>query len=230
MKKNENTLLLIILVLAIVFIILIKFFLADIPEITNKGSEFGEVIYRLSLAYISSYIFYQIVVVIPKKRNLKNIHQSTSFITYGIIHSGSRIVKPKKTKEEYLDITDSQNEISKSEFEKICKAISVYDTFDFKWTKSDISQITYLDHFKKTKKHIIENKNELFAFMPHLETEHIKLINEIIQSPFISMGHIYLENETMLQERGNLEFMFHMLFDFYCKIRKLNKYMNGIEL
>ncbi|MDT0295828.1 hypothetical protein ACFQ3R_11520 [Mesonia ostreae] len=95
MKKNEKNLLIWLLILAIVFIVLIKFVLADITEILDKGSEFGEIIYNLSLAYISSYIFYQIVVAIPQKRNEKNIHESTSFISYGIIHSGSRIVKPK---------------------------------------------------------------------------------------------------------------------------------------
>ncbi|QAA82233.1 hypothetical protein EI546_11095 [Aequorivita sp. H23M31] len=230
MKKNEKDLLIWLLILAIVFIVLIKFVLADITEILDKGSEFGEIIYNLSLAYISSYIFYQIVVAIPQKRNEKNIHESTSFISYGIIHSGSRIVKPKKSQEAYLDITDSANEISESEFENICKSIGLYDTFDFKWTKSEISQITYLEHFKKTRKKIIENKSELFAFMPHLETEHIKLINEIVQSPFISMGHHYLENEKILDKKEKLDFMFPMLFDFYTKIRRLNKYMNGIKL
>src|SRR5690606_7424906 len=208
MKNSEKTILKILLVFAIIFVVLIKFVLADITEIIDKGNEFGEIIYNLSLAYISSYIFYRIVVVIPENRNRKNIYESTNFITYGIIHFGSRIVKPKKTKEGYLDITDSANEISESEFKNICESITIYDSFDFKWTKDEISQITYLEHFKKTRKHIIENKNELFAFMPHLETEHIKLINEIVQSPFISMGHIYLENETMLKDRENLDFMF----------------------
>src|SRR5690606_41119237 len=131
MKKKEKTLLTWFLVLTIIFIVLIKFVLADITEAIDKGSEFGEVIYNLSLAYISSYIFYQIVVVIPEKRNLKNIHDSTGYITYGIIHFGSRIVKPKKTKEGYLDITDSANEISESEFKNICESITIYDSFDF---------------------------------------------------------------------------------------------------
>src|SRR5690606_32280372 len=230
MKNSEKTILKILLVFAIIFVVLIKFVLADITEIIDKGNEFGEIIYNLSLAYISSYIFYRIVVVIPENRNRKNIYESTNFITYGIIHTGSRIVKPKKSQEGYLDITDSANEISESEFGDICKSIGLYDSFDFKWTKSEISQITYLEHFKKTRSQIIENKTELFAFMPHLETEHIKLINDIAQSPFITMGHHYLENEKILDKKEKLDFMFPMLFDFYTKIRKLNKYMNGIKL
>ncbi|WP_066219833.1 hypothetical protein [Formosa haliotis] len=230
MKKNENIILKFLLALAVISVILIKFVLADIPEIIDKGNEFGEIIYNLSLAYISSYIFYRIVVVIPENRNRKNIYESTSFITYGIIHTGSRIIKPKKTQEGYLDITDSANEISETEFENICKSIGLHDSFDFKWTKSEVSQITYLEHFKKTRRQIIESKTELFAFMPHLETEHIKLINDIVQSPFISMGHHYLENENILDKEEKLDFMFPMLFDFYKKIRKLNKYMNGIKL
>ena len=230
MRKDEKTILKIILAIAIVSVVLVKFLLADITEIIDKGNEFGEILYNLSLAYIASYIFYRIVVVIPANRNLKNIHDSTSFITYGIIHFGSRIIKPKKSQEGYLDITDSNNEISESEFQNSCKAIGLYDTFDFKWTTSEISQITYLEHFRKTRKQIIENKTELFGFMPHLETEHIKLINDIVQSPFISMGHHYLDNEKMLDKNEKMDFMFPMLFDFYTKIRKLNNYMNGLKL
>lgn len=52
---------------SVVAVVGIEFFLRDIPEIIPKGAEIGEVVYRLSLSYISSYIFYFVVVHLIKR-------------------------------------------------------------------------------------------------------------------------------------------------------------------
>lgn len=50
-------------------------YLDDIPELFKLGHEFGEMYSRLCLSYISSYIFYFVVVHIKKEKDKKNINK-----------------------------------------------------------------------------------------------------------------------------------------------------------
>ena len=94
-SKQRNILLLVIFILSFLSILLIKFIFQNVPEIFESGSEVGEVIYDLSLAYIAAYLFYQIVVASPKRADLKNIYTHAKWLSYDIAYKGSSIINPK---------------------------------------------------------------------------------------------------------------------------------------
>lgn len=54
------------LVLSSLIVLFNDFFFSDIPEIISFGDELGSVLSNLSLAFISSYIFY-LIFVVPKE-------------------------------------------------------------------------------------------------------------------------------------------------------------------
>ena len=64
----------IFLILSLISIVLKTSLLNDIPELFKWGNEFGDVYTRLCLAYVSSYIFYFLVVHIKKEKDKENIN------------------------------------------------------------------------------------------------------------------------------------------------------------
>lgn len=71
--KNINKWLLLILIFSIVVIVLIDFWLINVPEKVSWGYEFGKILYPLCMAYISSFIFYFVTVHIKNVRDKTNI-------------------------------------------------------------------------------------------------------------------------------------------------------------
>lgn len=60
--------------LALLIVLLIEFYLKKIPEIFAHGHDLGEVVYRICLSIISSYIFYFIVIHLKAQSDKKNIN------------------------------------------------------------------------------------------------------------------------------------------------------------
>lgn len=74
-KKNfQKQLLKSLLVISILIIITNDFVLEDITEIVSFGHELGNVLSNLSMAFISSYIFYYVVVVLKERKDKLNIN------------------------------------------------------------------------------------------------------------------------------------------------------------
>jgi hypothetical protein len=74
--KNLNKWLLLILLFSIVVIVLIEFWLINVPEKVSWGYEFGKILYPLCMAYISSFIFYFVTV------HMKNVRDKTNIKPY----------------------------------------------------------------------------------------------------------------------------------------------------
>ena len=60
-------------------LLLMAFIVVDKYKIISFGDEIGSILSNLSLAYISSYMFYYIVVVVKEKRDKKH-HIYTFFL------------------------------------------------------------------------------------------------------------------------------------------------------
>jgi hypothetical protein len=80
-----------LLVVAIVSISLKIVVLDDIPELFRWGAEFGDVYSRVCMAYVSSYIFYFVVVHVKREKDKENIN---SFINPKI-HNACAQWKPQ---------------------------------------------------------------------------------------------------------------------------------------
>ncbi|HKK11278.1 MAG TPA: hypothetical protein VJ945_00480 [Flavobacteriaceae bacterium] len=82
-----------IAIVALIIILLIELVLNDIPEKFEKGSEIGNIVYKLCLAYISSFIFYFLVVHLKKVKDRHILEPYISGKVRTIIHSGKILIR-----------------------------------------------------------------------------------------------------------------------------------------
>ena len=229
-SKQRNILLLVIFILSFLSILLIKFIFQNVPEIFESGSEVGEVIYDLSLAYIAAYLFYQIVVASPKRADLKNIYTHAKWLSYDIAYKGSSIINPKSGIEDPNYDPFLIRNLSEEDFTKFCKENKITDTYTVFWTKDVFDLISYGQHLKKTQDRVLEKIEESFRFHSHLETEHIKLLNDIKNCPFMTYGRHYLEDFDLSKNKPDLLHLDFVLFDFYQKTIKLHNYIKQLKV
>ncbi|CAM3410648.1 hypothetical protein [Aequorivita lipolytica] len=228
--KKQNIVLRTILIIAIGCILVIKFIFVSVPEIWDIGSEIGEVTYDLSLAYIVTYLFYEVVVALPKKRDLKNIYATAKWLSFDIAYTGSTIIKPNLGIQPPSDIPTVKRGLTKADFETFCLLNKITDTYDFLWIRGTISPISYLEHFKNIQKKTNDHIEELFRFMSHLETDHIRLLNDIRKCAFMRIGYIYLDQKGMIEEKENLSFLCPMLYEFYQCTINLDTYIERLDV
>ncbi len=64
-----------LVIVATIAIVSVEFILDDVPEIFDGGYKIGRIIVQLCLAIVASYIFYLIVVHIPKEQEREHLRE-----------------------------------------------------------------------------------------------------------------------------------------------------------
>jgi hypothetical protein len=219
-KNNINIFLLFTLILSIVAIFLIKYVYVNVEEKWEFGFETGEIIFNLSLAFIASFIFYVIVVLVPEKRNRKLIYEQATKITNSIFILGSTILR------EPNDKLDFDKEIDQVEFMDKCLRTGPNLPQDWYSTPTMNKVITYREGINNKRNAIQKEIQSLFIYITYLEIEHIKLINDILDSQLIANMDAYFSDIQYTKNVNSFEFISPALYDFYKKIRLLKKYTN----
>ena len=107
-----------ILYTALFLYILIEFFLSEYSEIFPFGYKIGQLISKLSISYISAFIFYFIVVHIKSEKDKENINEYVGHKIYSIITSAMLIILPiirksdEKADFKYLELEDLEKLLS----------------------------------------------------------------------------------------------------------------------
>lgn len=216
-RRLENIILWILLGISIVSVVLVKVTLADIPENWKYGHETGEIVYDLSLAYIGSWIFYIVVVVIPKKRNDKNINFHARILVDSIFYTGHGVLHGLSSK-----VTDFEREMTEEEFINLCTKIGPESMQDYFSTPTKQFPITYLDHIIQVKERVNTDAQKLFLYIPHLDPELIKLVNDIIYCQLMMHLNAYFADKQYRQP--TFESISSALYDFYKKVGLLRTY------
>ncbi|WCN10714.1 hypothetical protein [Marinomonas mediterranea] len=103
--KAVNPTLTFLFVLSIFSIILIDFFLIEVPEFVGWGAEFGKVWSSLCVSIISSYIFYFVVVHIKEYKDSLNLGLYLSRKCQAVLSSHEQVMRELRSK-----IEDDSNE------------------------------------------------------------------------------------------------------------------------
>ncbi|MDX2190985.1 MAG: hypothetical protein SFY32_14085 [Bacteroidota bacterium] len=191
MKFSQKQTLNILLFISIVTVLINDIIFNETTEIVLFGDELGAVLSNLSLAYIASYIFYYVVVVIKEKKDKRNIYTTvyewTSHLVgraYGVYYeiitaSGANHLDYDKktiTKEQYLELCKiaNPNEIAKNVFlgspgnpQTATHGTLIYN-----------NSISYVKVYTE----------KIFNYMPFLDTEHVRLINQLLNSTFFMVA------------------------------------------
>ncbi|MBJ2125857.1 hypothetical protein [Flavobacterium sp. IB48] len=227
-KINQKQLLNLLLAVSFVIILLNDFFLSETSEIVPFGDELGSVLSNLSLAYISSFIFYCVVVVLKEKRDKKNIYftvyewtnqligRAYSVYHYVIIPSGVNQADYDKkliTKEQFTALCNlgNPNAIAENIFlgTHINPQPATYGQLIYNNSVSNVDALT----------------KKIFNYMPFLDTEFVKLINKLHSSTF------FLVAPTFLYQSNNTDFSVYAdnMFEFLEFVRELDNYNSTIN-
>lgn len=217
---NQKILLNTFLTISIIIIISTNILLNDEPEIFSKGHEIGNILSNLSLAYFSSYIFYIIVVVYKEKKDRKNIYSVIYKTAKELVYQGNSVITII-TKLNHFEKENLLKTISKEEFINLCEQTNSQDTPPSIKIHGQLNYpIFEKTHGSSMYDYSITNcKNEIekvFLFMPFLDSELIKIMNEILESNHFKRFSSF--NSFINQAED--------LYDFHLLMRKLDNYID----
>lgn len=214
MKKSLKFYLNMISIFALLFIFLRQFVLNETLEIVSWGSEFGELIFNLSIGYLVTYWFYYLTVY---RRELK--YRNKSYIL--VKKRAMRIVLVFNTLKESMyqndpvHIETGKNMDKKDDYERILKSINPNEncpTLDGSfqhqtWAKSI-----------ETRRNIIEKSIEdIFIVSMYLDSEDIELFAELHTSKFLELTQV-----IDLRALNNLDFLAKPMYEFSEKVDIIN--------
>jgi len=224
---KQNNLLIFILILSSITIILNDFVFNETAEIISIGNELGSVLSNLSLAYISSYIFYLIVVVVKEKQDKRNVYISVCNLTDILLEHAFTIYN------EVIESTGTDTTkfnkltITKEEYFKLCEICNPRHTYKNKHFGS-VFNPQYANVAQFLQNGTVYNANryidKILVFMPFLDTEFIALLNKLRDSQFFKKGA-----ETLITlTQGNIPDVkigrFVSMFEYLEIAREIEKY------
>lgn len=164
-------------------IILKILYLDHIPELFKPGHEFGEIYSRLCLSYISSYIFYFVVVHVKKEKDKENINK---FINPKIRTAYSQ------WKPQLMDICKAVGEDMPSDLPEKAFIIEVFSKIDpnsqaplIKDTQGNYAN--WIEYFFYYKNRVDKFISVVTDKMPFLDSELVRLLSELSECEHFKM-------------------------------------------
>lgn len=222
MKLSQRRILILLLYFSLTVVLINVIFLSVKPIHLTYIDNIGQVLSNLSLAYIASYIFYYVVVVLKEKRDKKNIYLSVYELTKHLIGRAYSV---------YYEIIQAsganhqdynKRTITKEQFKELCKISNPkaipqnrklgmpfgedanYGRFIYN------GAISYVRHYT----------DRIFNYMPFLDSEHVRLINRLHNSTF------FLVADGLTWPTKNTDFSIYAdnMFEFLVFVRELEDY------
>jgi hypothetical protein len=222
---NTKKKILIGLFFSIIIVFSVNFIFAETNEIFKYGSEIGEIFSNLSLAYIASYIFYRIVVVEREKEIKRTVYKSVNQLTKKLLFNGFYIIDvlAENEKKSRNEIHSKRKTISETEYKQLCKKINPNSLSRF---TEQVDQLELKTNTKIESVHIQCVKSvkdyleKIYTFLPYLEDENIKILNELRDNELISM-----DNQLFLARTNtNFKIFENYMYNYFKIIKKLEDY------
>ena len=192
------------------------------------GGELGAVLSNLSLAYISSYIFYYVVVVIKDRKDKRNIYLTVYEWTnhlvgraYGVYHeviaaAGANHLEFDKrtiTKEQYKELCNKANP---NAFGKNTHLGSPANP-----QPATHGQLIYNNSVSNVKAYT----EKIFNYMPFLDSEFVRLINRLHSSTF------FLVSPSLTFATRNTDFSVYAdnMYEFLEFVRELDTFNETVN-
>jgi hypothetical protein len=221
--------------------------LLHIHEWFTRASEIGDLLYQLCLAYVASYIFYMLVTVLPRRRDLSNLNgylkeKKRKIVSEHLIVVNHMIqeVKSIQTKqasshEELLrktkaivllenHVLDIDN-LSYDDFRIMCQVLNPYLpspslVVNPNIRESVMRQLSWDDLLKHSVSVIKKEISESLILIPYLDSKYIKVLSELQDSRFINMVSVATLFTRM--DDPSLSIIDDPIYEFYLQILALN--------
>lgn len=232
---NQKKIIKLFLILSILIVVFNDFILKDITEKFDLGDELGSVLSNLSLAYISSYIFYILVVELKEKKDKKNVLRLVYELTDDLISNGySPITEVMEALE--VPLKDyKKNTMTREEFFTWCEKCDVkyvpknkfFGNYPNNHRSAYITEFIY----NSSVYHANKNIDKIFEFMPYLDTDFIALLNQLRYSIFFKRDAYSLTQISSLTNIPNKMIgRIDSMYDYIEIIHKIEKYNNKYHL
>ena len=200
-------------------IICINFWLINIPEIFTCGAKIGVIVEKLSLSYISAFIFYFLVVHIKTQKDKANIYTYINKKVYMVIGSCLGLINELSKssninlKEKYPNSEElTQMFLKINPNENAPLLLSVTSNIYANW-------IQYFEYYKKRSNDATE---KIFLKMPFLDTKLVNLLAKIDDcSHFMVIRNTV---NTMPIKNTDLTSFQNTFSDYIELIKELEKY------
>jgi hypothetical protein len=222
-KLHQKQLLNFLLLISILIILLNDFLLSQTIEVFKFGSELGKLLSNLSLAYISSFIFYYVVVVMKENRDKKNIYLTVCNLTNQLVGRAYSVYYQLISASGIVATDFDEKTITRAKFMELCalvnpKAIEPNSFLGIppNHQQATHAQLIHLNSYSNVK--IFTDK--IFLYMPFLDTNFVKLINKLHDSTFFILA------PTLLYPSENTDFILYgkHMYDYLELVRELDNY------
>ncbi len=219
--KRQNIILNTILVITTIIVFCNNVIFTEIPEIFPKAYEIGNIFSNLSLAYISSYIFYLVVVKYQENKDKKNIYSTIYLRVKKLVDNGNSVMTLLKNYNPSKD-KDILQKITKKDFLKLCENTDATE----EWPRISFGLIPDNSLFKTTYGQIMydftiryckDEIDKIFIFMPFLETELLKLLNQVQETNHFKKFSPYSSFDDRAED----------MFEYHLLMREIEKYINS---
>lgn len=217
----------ILLILCFIIIFIIEFIFANIPELFYGSAKVGVIVDRLCLSFVSSYIFYFVVVHLKNQKDKENIYQYIANKTYQIIGDGKSVFLALKTEAKYEFGGDYP---SLNDIEEICKAVNPYGQAPLilGQLRNYANWLQFLVYYMNRTE---EGIKKIYIKMQFLDSDYLKLIINIQDSTYfsivkslISLGAPISNTDLSAFAKNIYEYLNHVrLLEDYAE-RKLKDY------
>lgn len=209
---------------AIVFVLLYHFYLIDIPEIIPRGSKIGLITEKVCFAFITSYIFYWVNVELKKKVDKENISPYLAKKTYFII---------QQTKDLFAQIAEKSGNNyqhpypSKEELEEALKkvpdnsAAPLISKITHENGKRLVHYLNWTEYLYNYRNEVLESTKKIISLIPHLETEHVKALNDIEECGFFKSIATLMNVPVTGQD---LSYLASSIYDCFQRVKSLEEY------
>jgi len=213
-------------VVSFMSVILIKFWLIEIPEFFNGGYKIGQIWSDLCFSYISAFIFYFIVVHVKEFTDKVNLYRYISRFTNAIISQAKKLANDLSSDSMVMLKSDYP---TKDELSSICTIINPNRESPkfIGVTLSDFYPI-WMQYFENNRKIIIEYADRILSRNLIYDSELIKILAEICDCKFFNIVHHSESNRpsTNRYSKTNLLFIEDPMYDFFSLIKSLECYHN----
>ncbi|MGA2298651.1 MAG: hypothetical protein ABSG15_13980 [FCB group bacterium] len=218
--KNLITLrkdLTLIFFISILTIILMDFWLNNIPEIFNGASKIGQIIYNICFAYVSAFIFYFLVVHIKIQKDKDNLYGYISINVAHVIGQANAVV---------LELSKSSNITLKSkypteeELNLILKSIVAASNAPLLlgYNGPYANWIQYLNYWRDRSNRF---SNNVLSKMQFLDSELISILTEIEDCSYFNTLSNFIHINFI---NYDLKIFDKIFYEYLNKIKELENY------
>jgi len=182
--------LLTILITAILTYFSIELWFNNYSEIFQGANKIGQFISKLSISYISAFIFYFIVVHIKNEKDKENINEYVGYKVYDILTSAHLFIQP------FLQIENKKASFDDLEIIKLHTLLAsiIRDSKDAPYIVNDKNG-TWLDWWEYLKESTFKSFAHIYVRYNHIDTKLIKILTRMENSLFYTQWDMLYINE-----------------------------------